>query len=125
VSEGAPRNGVPERVPKNGVPEGTPRNGVPRRAPRNGNWVSAVAFSPDSKLLASASSDKTVKLSDAGTGAALQTIEVDAVVQTLLFSDDSTFLETDRGLLRTTSNSLEQSLFDGTSQAVYLRRSSG
>jgi WD40 repeat protein len=65
--------------------------------------VMAVAFSPNGKALASASWDNTVKLWDAGTGAVLQTLETDAAVQTLSFSDDGSLLDTNRGMLRTTS----------------------
>ena len=64
-----------------------------------------MAFSLDGKLLASASFDRTVKLWDAGSGAELQTLEVGAFIQTLLFSDDGTFLQTNRGPLYTTFHS--------------------
>jgi hypothetical protein len=53
------------------------------------------------KLLASASYDGTVRLWDVGSGAALQTLEVDVALRTLSFSDDGTSLRTDRGLLLT------------------------
>jgi WD40 repeat protein len=52
-----------------------------------------VAFSVDSKLLASASRDETVKLWDASSGSVLQTLEVDTVISTLSFSDEGIFLE--------------------------------
>ncbi|KAF8853978.1 hypothetical protein BDZ45DRAFT_555438, partial [Acephala macrosclerotiorum] len=58
------------------------------------NFVSAVAFSLDGKLLASALDDNTVKLWDAGSRAALQTFELDTVIETLLFSNNKTFVQT-------------------------------
>ena len=53
-------------------------------------WVNSVAFSHDSARLASASSDRTVKIWDAGSGECLQTLEGHShLVNSVAFSHDS------------------------------------
>lgn len=52
--------------------------------------VSAVALSPDGKTLASASINTMVKVWDTGSGALLQTLNIDTLIETLSFSNDGT-----------------------------------
>ena len=61
--------------------------------------VTAVAFSPDGKQIASASKDKTVRLWDLTTGALLKTIETPVAVRQVSFSSHGQYLDTDTGRL--------------------------
>ena len=62
--------------------------------------ASSVAFSKDGRLLGSASDDKTVKLWDPGSGALRHTLEGHEPVYRLSFTEDSSYLETDLGIVK-------------------------
>ncbi|PMD42130.1 YVTN repeat-like/Quino protein amine dehydrogenase [Hyaloscypha variabilis F] len=72
------------------------------------NLTKTVAFSPDSKFVATttgsgwstsapAGCEKAVFLWDSMTGVLIQTLRVESVVRYLSFSEDGTFLDTDKG----------------------------
>ena len=61
-------------------------------------WVSSVAFSNDSKLLASTPADKTIKIWDTSTGSIQQTLEGHSDrVTSVAFSHDSKLLASASG----------------------------
>jgi hypothetical protein len=61
--------------------------------------VSSVAFSHDSKWLASGSDDNTVRIWDTDTGALQMTLEIGAYLSTLSFSPDGCNLTTEIGCI--------------------------
>ena len=68
-------------------------NTVQQTLEGHSHWVTSVAFSHDSKLLASVSKDKTVKIWDASTGALQQTLKGHShMVNSIAFSHDSKLL---------------------------------
>lgn len=63
----------------------------------HGGWIFSVAFSHDSRLLASASGDNTVKIWDASTGSLQQSIVIKESISRLLFDSTNSNLITDKG----------------------------
>ena len=70
------------------------------------SWVNSVAFSHDSKLLASALGDRTVKVWDAASGTLQQTLAVDSYVSTLSFDVTLSILITNIGHFKIAKNGI-------------------
>lgn len=76
---------------------GMPTGVLMRTLQGHSDWIDFTAFSPDGQLIASASTDQTIKLWDTETGAILQSLDVSATVDSLQFSSNSSYLETNVG----------------------------
>jgi WD40 repeat protein len=67
----------------------------------HGRSVWSVAFSQDSRYIASGSDDHTVKVWDMATGACMQTLEGhDSLVRSIAFDSSGSYLLTDTGCIK-------------------------
>ncbi|KAF1959925.1 HET-R [Byssothecium circinans] len=67
--------------------------------------VASVTFSYDSTLLVTASTDCTIKIRDANSGVCLRTIDVEGTILHLSFDISDSYLHTDFGTIRVSSQS--------------------
>ncbi|RYC77405.1 hypothetical protein BFJ63_vAg19721 [Fusarium oxysporum f. sp. narcissi] len=69
------------------------------------NWVNSVVFSHDSKKVASASDDKTIRIWNAKTGECEEIVPLNSFADVLSFTPDERGIVTNRGVFLFTSQS--------------------